>query len=184
MAADAPLVLVSVGPVVPDDSSAKYKEGDTQAIWADYTIVNRYEKDRHVYMMGVTNTEGYQTDTGKATVAFVQMASGTLLWICDWTAARAKEMPPVPNPTPVDPNWILLDDHFELHNPGLAKDGVNPVYRISGTYVYGHINPNKETILSTNFPRAPWMEDFMTRTLTTAVFENGISDAGYSLSTP
>jgi hypothetical protein len=50
------------------------------------------------------------------------------------------------------------------------------LWRISGTYIYGHRRPNSQTILNVNFPRPPWAVDYINRTIPTSVLRRGLSD--------
>lgn len=153
------------------DHSAKYRfHEDSQVIFTDYLIRSRFEKDRQIYMLPVTRqrvSPGTRRRLG-GSAAFVQLAEPTLLWIVDWTASRTKEPPPIPDPRPSSANdrWILLDEVYEPASLTLGPDGVTPLYRISGTYVYGHPSPDDLTINNIGFPRPPWMANDFGRTLT------------------
>lgn len=169
-----PVVLaqIFIAPVTMNQpGSAQYKnQFEDKSIFTDYVINNRFEKDKHIYMMGVSSPTPFQG----ASVAFCQLASPTLLWIADWTGAKFASMPPIPNSTPTDPNWILLDEHYEPSMVTVGPDGVTPLYRISGTYFYGHRNPSKATIENINFGRPPWLEDVFDLSITAAKLEQGL----------
>lgn len=158
---DVPAVDIFQSDLTADDLLAKYiDEGSDQTIWTDYKINNRYESDQHKYMAGITSPNGF----GNQSVAFFQMASPTLLWICDWTAARWNEMPEIPDPyNPTDTDWVLLDIIPETAMITLAGDGITPLYRISGTYVFGHKNPRPNIFYHVNFGRAAWIQDVFQR---------------------
>lgn len=164
-------VTVNVGTVTANDSNGRYLDpGDS--IWTDYVIHNRYERDGCRYMMGITSPGGFQG----ASVAFTQLASPTLLWICDWTASRISIKPIIPNPISQDPNWVLLDDWYEPCHEDLLPDGVSSVWRISGTYVYGHTNPNAIATMNINFPRPPWLDATSDRTVPNSSLQQNLSD--------
>src|SRR5258708_321376 len=129
------ITKVIVGSVSFDDQKALF-HNDGNGVWTDYEIFNRYEGDKHIYMLGLTSPTPFQ---GKS-VAFVQIAAPTLLWICEWTSCRVTKIPFVPNPVVSDPNWVLLDIYYETAGLAYASDGVSPLYRLSGVYVYGHAN--------------------------------------------
>ena len=168
-------VSISVGQVAIGDNDAKIKSSLSAAGLNDYKIENRYESDRHVYMLGITSPEGFQ---GSA-VAFAQIASPTLIWICDWTASWFGKSPPMPDPEKVDTdNWVLLDDHYEAYMIGLSTDGETPLYRLQGTYVYGHTNPNTKPILDVVYPKPPHFQDIFERTIKEESMEGGISSPG------
>lgn len=153
----------------PDDMLAKYQDlSPDQSIFIDYDIQSRYEGDRHIYMMGLSSPEGAAQNDRSA--AFVQLASPTLLWIVDWSVAKWAEAPEYPNsfPNPAGP-WVLLDEHYEPTMLMLATDGVTALYRISGTYVYGHKNPDPLDLSShVQFSRPAWMLDTFDRSLPTS----------------
>ena len=177
-----PSTTIHVGPVLPVDSLGRYNPSTGHGTWVDYLIMSRYEGDPHVYMMGVTSPNGFVNGTDDAgnpildTVSFCQLASKTLIWIMDWTASKSHEKPDIPDPTSNDPNWVLLDDWYEPAQEVLDADGQSPLWRISGTYIYGHRRPNAKTILNVNFPRPPWMKDYIDRTISTAVLKPGLSE--------
>ena len=152
---------------IPDgDPEALYTDsGPDQSIWTDYMINSRYEKDRHTYMIPIASPTGF----ANVGAAFCQLAKPTLLWIVDWTACRFNEQPDIPSPLLVTglvtgngalPDfWILLDEHYEPAMVTLGADGVTPLYRLSGTYVYGCTDPSTVTTNDITFPRPPWMLD-------------------------
>lgn len=163
---------VVVGNVSIEDELGEYLPIAESNIFTDYVITNRFEKDYHRYMMGITSPNGFQGNRA----AFVQLASPTLLWIADWTVARYNEQPPIPDPESADPNWILLDEHPELFLLTVSPDGATPRYRISGTYVYGHTNPSVQTVNDVNFPRPPFLADSFDRTMPTNYLEQNLID--------
>lgn len=179
-----PAAQVTVAPIQADDEEGHFSEmADPTAIWADYMVINKYEDDQHVYMMGITSPNG---DITGDTAAFVQLATKTLIWITDWTACRWKEKPEIPDPESRDPNWILLDAVYEPAQETIGPDGVTPLWRMSGTYIYGRKKVDTvRTLRTINFPRPPWLEDFADRTVPETVLRTGISDIGgsYSLTT-
>jgi len=160
-----------VGEVKFDDDSGKFVEEPNQS-YTDYRIHNRYERDNGIYMMGITSPGGFQNKS----VAFCQLYSPTLLWICDWTSARWDKEPDVPSPTPYDQNWVLLDVHFEYVNITVAVDGTSALYRSSGTYVYGHTRPAANMLVNMAYPRPPWLQDSFTRTIPQSTLKQGLSD--------
>jgi hypothetical protein len=168
-----PEAVVEIGPVPITDSDAKYITGtDGEFIPTDYMISNRYEWDPHRYMAGMTSPGGFSG--GK--VAFFQLASPTILWICDWTASSTKKQPNVPNIKPIDPNWILLDVIPETAAVPVLAGGNVPLYRITGTYVYGHLNPSDDVFRHVCYGRPPYIEDAFTRTVDPATFQDLLKD--------
>ena len=170
-AEDDVAATVTVGNVSIDDSSGQYDES-SDGTWTDYIITNRYEKDHHKYMLGIANSNGFQGQT----VAFVQLASPMLLWICDWTAAKAGKQPEHPSPDPPDTNWVLLDENYEPFQVVVRADGLTPIYRLSGTYVYGCKNPMLITVNDIRYPRPAWLKDSFDRTQPTSKSKTGIKD--------
>ena len=140
-------------------------EGDL-SIYTDYMITNRYEFDKHVYMLGITSPTGFEGDSA----AFVQLAAPTLLWIADWTAARFNKQPDIPSSSLLinssqGVHWTLLDEHIEPVMLTIGADATTPLYRISGTYVYGCRNPNPLLVRNIRFPRPPWLKDIPNRNM-------------------
>lgn len=136
------------------DFKALYQQVDsTSAVFEDYRVINRYEKDYHTYMLGITSPLGYQG----ASAAFTRLARPTVLWIADWTASKAGDVPEIPDRDPADPNWILLDEHLEPALITLKPDGITPVYRISGCYVYGCLTVFEELNQNAIIPCPPWL---------------------------
>jgi len=165
---------VTEGVVTPDDQFAGYVTQPTpQTVFTDYVVNSRFEKDFHRYMLGMTTPTGFV----RGTAAFVQLAAPTLLWVVDWTACRTAVMPVIPSTVTYDRNWVLLDEHVEPSMLTLAPDGVTPVYRISGTYVYGHQNPNLLINRNVYYPRPPWMQNRFARTVPDAAYETFVIDA-------
>ena len=171
------------------DQGGQYETGDPAAIYTDYEVRSCYEKDRHIYMMPVTSPE--ETAALDGTVAFVQLAMPTLIWIADWTARRQKEKPEMPDPrliiavglgqkgllvTIPDKNWVLLDDCYEAAQYTLLIDGETPVWRLSGTYVYGHRKPALLTVDNITFPRSPEFRNVINRRVATTSLKHNIID--------
>lgn len=146
-------------------------------VFMDLMYCNRYEGDAHRWMLGISSPNGFQG----ASTAFVQLAAPTLLWICDWTVAQYNTVPQVPDPFSVGSEWVLLDMHVEPAMLGLAPDGGSPLYRISGTYVFGHKNPGNFSNYQTSpfaiaaFPKPQWMADTFTRTVPAASLTAGLA---------
>ncbi len=139
-------------PDAVDDGGKIISEGS--ALTTDYVINNRYEGDQHVYMAGVASPGGFNGQSA----AFFQLAAPTLMWISDWTACRGGVMPVVPDPVSKNANWVLLDVWYEPADIGLLQDGETPLYRISGTYFYGHVNPDANTVNNINYGVPPWLD--------------------------
>jgi len=133
-----------------------------------YEIRGRYEKDQHTYMLGLSKA-GLQGGTPLATVAFVRLANPTLLWVADWTAAKLGTQPILPAPNLVflqsngpSGGWVLLNEHYETAKITTTSDGATPVYRISGTYIYGQLLPAEATAENMIFPKPPWLDPYNT----------------------
>ena len=181
-----PAVTVQV--MSESDAAALFKDTDgtvdTSAVWTDYIVQNRYEDNRRIFMMANTIPGDYSPSLLQGKVSFVQIAQPTLLWIADWTAARWKKRPKIPNPTVQDTRWVLLHKIIEPANATLGPNGVDPLYRISGTYIYGHKNPLEDPISLMNFGRPAWMEEAtisgveygIDRRVTSTMYEDNIID--------
>ncbi len=176
---------VAVGIVRAEDDFARYADdGGPAGIWTDYRVMSRYEKDGHRYMMPMTSPDEFQG----ASVAFVQLAAPTLLWIVDWTAARFATPPDIPDERAIQgvlvggifiqssTDWVLLDQHLEPAMITVGPDGVTPLYRISGTYVYGHKKPHARLHQDVNFPYPPWLNKGINRQFPDGKLKHGIID--------
>lgn len=174
MAGERPKFSVEVGPLTVDDSDAVFKDDEEpgNAVWSDYLVNSKYESDGHIFMLGGT------AEVSQASVGFVQLANHTLLWIADWTASRHNTKPKIPDTITNDQDWVLLDKHYEPAQVVVGPDGVTPLWRISGTYIYGHRKPNSNTLKHVVWPRPPWMEDNFDRSVPANITEKSIIDAG------
>lgn len=167
--AGPPPAVVTVGEVQFDPLPTNLIASDA-GIFSDCQVINHFEKDRHLYMMGLTSPGGFNG----ASVGFAQLASPTLLWIADWTVERQGSQPTFPDPTPYDSTWVLLYDLYEPGQVNVAADGVTPIYRISGTYIYGKTNPSTVTINDINYGRPPWLLDVYDRNVTTTSLQQSL----------
>lgn len=159
------------------DTSAVYNvsNNESSATWEDYYIRNDYIKNGNIYVMG--NTAQNPSALSQSSVSFVQLAKPILIWVCDWTVERSQIKPTIPDPASQDPNWVLLDEVLQPEAIDVNADGVSPIYRISGTYYYGHINPDSKTINNINYPRFPWYDSgTFSQTIDPDQLKQGLSD--------
>lgn len=176
---DNPEVQINIGKIEFDDNGGKFID-DVQGsgLFTDCFIRNRYEKNPHTFMLPITSPNGFQNQKA----AFVRLAEPTLVWISEWTIAKLGEKPIVPNPAPASSNWVLISanpaigESYDLPTILVGPDGVTPLYRISGTYIYGCKNPDQDTIVDTNWPRMPWVVDDFDRSLSSSLFASNIID--------
>lgn len=163
-----PFVTVTAGNVdfTATDNIGKYDEqaNTSEAPITDYEIYNEYQYDYHIYGAGVTAPEGF----AGSSLSLFQLCTPTLLWICRWTGCRFSQCPQYPDTTPNDNNWVLMDKIPQAPDITLAPDGVTPLYRFSGIYVYMHKNPSVNTYNNVNFARPPWIENTFNRTIPNA----------------
>ncbi len=168
---DFPQAVVNIVDAIPanETNDAVFQDvfsNNQASIFTDYKIRCRYEKDGHIYMMGITSPNGFLS----ASAAFVQLAQPTLLWIADWTACKTNEQPEIPNtqlttvlttgqPGSIQGIWVLLDEQYETAEVVVGPDGISPLYRISGTYIYGCVNADPVTTNDIVFPLVPWLKD-------------------------
>lgn len=167
----------------------------SESPWGDYVVRCRYHKSQKRFMLGVTSPNGFRAPTnsfslstnrsatlsntptgGGPTVAFVQLANPTLLWVVDWTGARLNSKPFAPNSRFSDPQWVLLEEHLEPGQISVGADDRIPLYRISGLYVYGHTNPNPHINNDAAFPVAAWVQSTkFDRSIPDYMFKDGIA---------
>jgi hypothetical protein len=158
------LSIVEVDSITADGSVPAFLGVADDSVITSYIINNRYENDKRVCMMPIASPNGFQG----ASAAFVQLASPTLLRLVDWTMLQSGDANlSIPDPNPVDPNWVLLDVMPETRSLVVTAGG-DPVYRISGTYVYGHRNPPANVFDAVQWGRPPWMADIFERVVNTA----------------
>lgn len=140
-----------INPAIYDDLSL-YNQEDSESVITDFEIHHHYERDLHLYMMGIASPQGFQGNRA----AFVQLASPTLMWIADWTGARFLEKPMVPDPISVSSEWVLMDVWMNPAQIVIGQDGTTPLFRLTGTYIFGHQNPGPNFYSNVSFPVAPW----------------------------
>lgn len=148
---------------------------DTAAVWDEYKINHRYERDEHVYMLGTTTEDA--TDSYSDPVGFVRLARPTMLWIVEWKVSRMKAKPKIPDPT-VGPLWVLLDAIPQTTEINVGPDGVSLRYEISGTYIYGKRKPSRYFSDDMIFPLVPYVDGVSTqeRAVDLGMFQQGIID--------
>lgn len=134
------------------DSASLYDKGNDQDVITDFRIHSRYERDYHRYLMGVTSTVGFLGSSA----AIVQLAAPTLLWVVDWTGCRFLQKAMLPDPTTVGSVWTLLDAMLEPAAIILAPNGTTPLFRLTGTYVFGCTNPGANFFDNVVYPVVPW----------------------------
>ena len=172
---------IIVNELEPDDNETYYRQddGESSSVVPDYEIRKRYFRDKHLYMMPIASPEGFQG----AAAAFVQLAAPTLIMVADWTGLQADQHAVLPASELSNSNWILLDDHYEPAMIEMVADGRTPLYRVSGTYVYGCINPSAEPLDDICFPIRPDYEDVHDRTIDTSRTREDLIECGESQST-
>ncbi len=94
----------------------------------------------------------------------------------DWTVSKLGARPSVPDPIPLDSNWVLLKKLPELQNVTVGPDGITPLYRVSGVYVYGRRTAPSNTYDASNFPLPLYLEDQYARDIPATLLKKGISD--------
>lgn len=139
------------------DSLAKFAASDPdEGMYPDYAVRGRYERDMGRYLLGVTSPGGF----AGLKSAVVQLHEPTLLWVTEWTALHTDGCPEVPDSAPGDSRWELLDEYAEVNNVAvLDGDGTTPLYRVSGYYVYGCLDPSDQVLKDVRFGKPPWLID-------------------------
>jgi hypothetical protein len=150
---------------------------DTAAVWDEYHILHRYERDEHIYMLGTTSEE--LSDPYSDPVGFVRLARPTMLWIVEWKVERMKSKPKIPDYN-VGPQWVLLDAIPQTDEINVGPDGVSLRYQISGTYIYGKKRPNRYFTDDMSFPLVPYVDGVSTqeRTVDLSMMQQGIITPG------
>jgi hypothetical protein len=170
---EAPQLFVNQDSVTYDDYLAQYTNPNNYSgVFGDYFFENHYERDPHTYMASQTT----ETPFNGSTVGFVRIGGPTLLWVCEWTAMQVGAKPVAPSPVPVSSDWVLLDIQPTFAGESRAADGVSPLYRLSGVYVYGHKNPNADVYKDGVFPLYPWVSQSAGRQMQSSDFKQGLID--------
>lgn len=136
-------------------SPSLFNQGDSQSVITDFRIKHHYQRDGHVYQLGITSPSGFKGQSA----AFVQLAAPTLLWVVDWTGCRFYQKAMIPDPDAIESGWVLLEAWLEPFMVVIAANGTTPLYRCSGVYIYGHKNPGPKIYNNTAYPVAPWVND-------------------------
>lgn len=167
-----PTLQIQVGEIDSPTEDAAYLDTDDDAadIFTDYMVTTDYVHDPHTYMLGITSPGGFQG----ASVAFCQLAAPTLLWVADWTACRGLTQPDIPDPNLNNQDWVFLGARMQPAMLTVAADGVTPIYRISGTYLYGKANPSLPMVKDIAYPLPPWLQDKFNRTMPQSKLQQNI----------
>ena len=160
-----------------EDGAALFAVNPNFGIYEDYVVENHYYKEGSTYALGCASPAGFR---GVST-SFVQLSSPLLIWVAEWTAARTGYPPEIPSPLLLrarvvrlvarfssreDPVWVLLDEKITARNIFYVADGNTPYYRISGTYVYGCLNPSTVLTRDVKIPKPAWaLEPLQGRTI-------------------
>lgn len=163
-------VRAVLGALNPTGADAQFATQGDLGIWEDWFIRNTYPSDYHRYALPLTSPGGFQG----ATCAFVQLAAPTSMWVCDWSCeyrTNPGDYPKYPDPRPTDQNIVILDIKLIPDMVLLGADGTSPIYRISGTYVYGYRDPLKAALYH---GRPPWMTQKIPRAVVDSMKTRGI----------
>lgn len=148
---------VTVGKIAVTGTTSYLGQDDpvTPSVWTDYLVVNRFERDKGRYVEGTTSPGGAD---GLGSVAVVQIKNDTLIWVSDWSAKKSGKPPAVPDVNVLDTNFVLLDEWYEPTMVDAHPDGESPKYRISGTFVFAHLNPSQfDSRTYVFWGLAPWL---------------------------
>lgn len=156
---NSPSLSITWGRVSPDDNSSAFLVPSKPGIMTDYMIHSGFEKDHHVYMLGITSPQGFQGDS----VAFVQLAAPTMLYVVRWTASRWGQIPKAPDPYMIGNGRILMDEHYDTVPILVNAGGQVPLYRWSGVFIFGAKAPKKRGVDEVSFPRHPDIADVFNR---------------------
>lgn len=88
----------------------------------------------------------------------MKLSTSTEVLVCTWTGCQWNDVPNAPDPESLSSNWVLLDDWWEAVTIITASDGTTPLYRLSGVFIYGCLDPNILTWQDVEFPLAPWLD--------------------------
>ncbi len=146
---------ITIGTVQSDDVAVGLRKDTAGGSFSDYMVHNHYDRDGGVYAAGLTSPDGY----GGETTAVVRLRSPTQILMCEWTACRLGGAPLIPDPSAAPPGWRLLDIMLSHAMQSVGPSGNDPVYRISGVYVYACKKPSPSVFSDAVFPLAPWVAE-------------------------
>lgn len=164
---------VTIGEIDFDDELGKYQDAEI-GVWTDYKTSCSYQNDRQTWMLPVASPSGF---TGSS-VGFCKLASPTLTLLVNWTACKFGTQPKVPDNTLDNANWVFLSSVVNPAMVTVGPDGVTPLYRVTGMYVYGLKNPSSGILTDVSFPKPPWLDDSIDRSMPAAKLEKGLIQKG------
>lgn len=145
---------ITVTPIQLDPENNSYRIDNDAGIFTDYIVRNKYLKPQNVWMSSITSTTGFNGNS----VAFFQLGAPTLLWIADWSALKVGIQPQAPSRVPLSRGWQLLYEYIEPVMIITGGDGIVPLFRLNGIYVFGQIAPSTETLNNVYYPLPPYLD--------------------------
>lgn len=139
-------------------NAAQYVQEDDR-IGVHYMAYNSYDHRQGVHLVGVTSPDGFKGQN----CAFVQLTAPTNVWVFRWTSASFFGKPRIPDATPLNKDWVLLQRLPEIPMVTVGPDGETPLYRVTGTYVYGKKTPSTDPFDDASFPLPAFLEDSFDR---------------------
>jgi hypothetical protein len=160
-----PAALVATVPVIPNTQSAISTTESSLGISEHYELQTAYTTDYHTIPLPTV---------GSPFCSFAVLAPPTMTKAVSFSATRWDQPPTAPNPQTIDPNNVLLHTVYNPEAAQLGPDGQTPIYRLTGTYIYGIQDPT-QVVLSAG--ALPYVASAFGNALYT-IFSNGIIDAG------
>lgn len=163
-ATDTGLTVRSITTLPEDASNFNTSEVST-GVYTFYEMEIDYQQNAQILQLPYM-------DTSLTACSFVPVSQATLRKIVSYKAERWGQQPTLPNNLTTDPNLVLLYWNSAPQNIDLAPDGQTYIYRQTGTYIYGVIDPTQEQFLPAV---APYIAAQFTSTTPPNVV-NGLAD--------
>lgn len=102
---------------------------ELEAPHTSYQYVRQYTRAGGLMQIAVAGTDGDACSIVKASAQYEQL-------VILWDATRVNALPILPATDTGDTNEVFADQQIGAWMPGLMADGVTPLFRISGAYLY------------------------------------------------
>ncbi len=139
----------------------------SDGVYTDYYVEQSYETDYHTIQMPVASSL-------VNTASFAILAAPTMKRVVKWSAEKTSTMPLLPFADSSNSNEVLLFSQIIPAAPGLMANAFDYIWRISGTYVYGIIDPSKVQMSGGVLPYQD--TNYFATVVSQAQFIHGISD--------
>jgi hypothetical protein len=127
----------------------------TEVAYGDFQMRNHFEKDGLTFAGSNTSPVPF----GGSLISVIRVGAPRIIWVCEWTSCRMALEPQVPDPASQPPGWTLLDVHVTAAHVSMGPNGIDPVYRVSGVYVYVKGIAADDVFDDVTYAKAPWVRE-------------------------